>query len=181
MMAKTDLQSLLSTCTMTTAEALSFYDSLEPVDLAFMTGRWQGKGISTNHPMDGILEMICWYGKEFIDSETVHPLLFQNIQGEIFRLKPDPTVMAFSLNFRINRYPWIAPGLRWFTSFFKTEVSQARLRMMETRGVATATMIYDYLPINDSFKKIDDNSVFGLMDYKLIPQPFFFLLQRCTF
>jgi hypothetical protein len=180
-MARTDLQSLLSAPAMTTAEALSFYDSLEPVNLAFMTGRWQGSGISTNHPMDGILEMIRWYGKEFIDEETVHPLLFQNTQGEIFKLKPDPTVMEISLNFRINRHPWMAPGLRWFTSFFKTEVSQARLRMMENRGVVTATMIYDYLPINDSFKKIDDNSVFGLMDYKLIPQPFFFLLQRCMF
>ncbi|QUS60858.1 DUF4334 domain-containing protein [Synechocystis sp. PCC 7338] len=180
-MAKADLLSPLSVPSMTTAEALSFYDSLEPVDLAFMMGRWQGKGISTNHPMDGILEIICWYGKEFIDSETVHPLLFQNHQGEIFKLKPDPTVMALSLRFHIARYPWIAPGLRWFNRFFKTEISQARLRMMENRGAVTATMVYDYLPINDSFKKIDDNSVFGLMDYKLIPQPFFFLLQRCTF
>ncbi|MBD2655422.1 DUF4334 domain-containing protein [Synechocystis sp. FACHB-383] len=179
-MANTDLESLLSAPAMSTAEALSFYDSLEPVDLDFMMGRWQGKGIVTNHPMDGILEMISWYGKEFIDSETVHPLLFQNAQGEIFKLKPDPTVMALSLNFHITRYPWIAPGLRWFNRFFKTEVSQARLRMLESRGVVTATMIYDYLPINDSFKKIDDNSMFGLMDYKPIPQPFFFLLQRCV-
>ncbi|AIE76056.1 hypothetical protein D082_40100 (plasmid) [Synechocystis sp. PCC 6714] len=165
---------------MTTAEALFFYDSLESVDLDFMMGRWQGKGIMTNHPMDGILEMISWYGKEFIDLETVHPLLFQDDRGEIFKLKPNPTVMALCLDFDIIRYSWIAPGLRWFNRFFKTEVSQARLRMLESRGVVTATMIYDYLPINDSFKKIDDNSVFGLMDYKLISQPFFFLLQRCT-
>jgi hypothetical protein len=177
-MANTDLQSLLSAPVMTTAEALSIYDSLEPVDIAFLTGRWQGKGIATNHPMDGILEMISWYGKEFIDSETVHPLLFQDNRGEVFKLKPDPTVMALSLHFDITRYPWLAPGLRWLNRCFKTEVSQARLRTMESRGVVTATMIYDYLPINDSFKKIDDNSVFGLMDYKIIPQPFFFLLQR---
>ena len=64
--------------------------------------------------------------------------------------------------------------MRWF----KTDVSQARLRMLESRGVVTATMIYDYLPINDSFKKIDENSVLGLMDYKVISQPFFFVLQR---
>lgn len=180
MIANTNLEFLLSAPVMTTAEALSVYDSLEPADLDFMMGRWQGKGIVTNHPMDGILEMISWYGKEFIDLETVHPLLFQDAQGEVFKLRPDPTVMAISLHFNITNYPWLAPSLRWFNRFFKTEVSQARLRMMESRGVLTATMIYDYLPINDSFKKIDDNSVFGLMDYKAIPQPFFFLLQRCV-
>ena len=60
----------------------------------------------------------------------------------------------------------------------KTEVSQARLRMMEYRGKVTATMVYDYLPINDSFKKIDENTVLGIMDYKIYPQPFFFILER---
>jgi hypothetical protein len=39
-------------------------------------------------------------------------------------------------------------------------------------------MIYDTLPINDSFRKVDDNTVLGLMGFKDIPQPFFFLLRR---
>jgi hypothetical protein len=39
-------------------------------------------------------------------------------------------------------------------------------------------MIYDQLPINDSFRKIDDNTVFGAMDFKGVPQPFFFVLRR---
>jgi hypothetical protein len=63
-------------------------------------------------------------------------------------------------------------------SLLKTDKSQARLRSMEYRGVVTATMIYDYLPINDSFKKVDDNTVFGIMDFKNSPQPFFFTLKR---
>ncbi|MFM1841486.1 MAG: hypothetical protein RLZZ490_217 [Cyanobacteriota bacterium] len=163
---------------MTTADALAFYDALEPVDLAFMTGQWRGQGIPTHHPMDGMLEMSHWYGKAFIDPDRVHPLLFKDAQGEIFKLRPDPTVMGLALRFSITRYPWLGAGLRGLMGWFKTEESQARLRMLESRGVVTATMIYDYLPINDSFKKIDDNAVFGLMDYKLIAQPFFFLLQR---
>lgn len=40
--------------------------------------------------------------------------------------------------------------------------------MMESCGVVIVIMIYDYLFINDFFKKIDDNFVFGLMDYKFI-------------
>ena len=50
--------------------------------------------------------------------------------------------------------------------------------MMEYRGKVTATMVYDYLPINDSFRKIDENTVLGIMDYKIYPQPFFFILER---
>jgi len=49
---------------------------------------------------------------------------------------------------------------------------------MEYRGKVSATMIYDYLPINDVFRKVDDNTVLGLMDFKGMPQPFFFVLDR---
>ncbi len=58
------------------------------------------------------------------------------------------------------------------------EDSKARVRMMEYRNKVSATMIYDYLPINDVFRKVDDNTVLGLMDFKRISQPFFFLLNR---
>ena len=60
----------------------------------------------------------------------------------------------------------------------KTEKSQARIRMMEYREKVSTTMIYDNLPINDIFRKIDDNTVLGLMDFKGMPQPFFFVLKR---
>jgi hypothetical protein len=49
---------------------------------------------------------------------------------------------------------------------------------MEYRHQVTATMIYDQLPINDSFRKIDDDTVVGVMDFKDVPQPFFFVLRR---
>ena len=60
----------------------------------------------------------------------------------------------------------------------KTEKSQARIRMIEYREKVSATMIYDNLPINDIFRKIDDNTVLGLMDFKGMPEPFFFVLNR---
>jgi hypothetical protein len=49
---------------------------------------------------------------------------------------------------------------------------------MEYRGKVSATMIYDYLPINDTFRKVDDNTVLGIMDDKQSSQPFFFILKR---
>jgi hypothetical protein len=50
--------------------------------------------------------------------------------------------------------------------------------MTTYRGKSSATMIYDQLPINDVFRKIDQNTALGLMDLKGVKQPFFFILRR---
>ncbi|CCQ55939.1 DUF4334 domain-containing protein [Crocosphaera watsonii] len=164
----------------TTEKGLQWFDELEPVNLDFMLGRWQGCGLRTNHPMDGFLEVSSWYGKEFVNSETVHPLLFLDNNQNIFKVAPNATAMNWVL-----KMPWLKndsfkPLFMLINGLMKTEVSQARLRMMEYRGKVTATMVYDYLPINDSFRKIDENTVLGIMDYKSYPQPFFFILERKT-
>lgn len=172
-------QLILKTGKTTTEKALKLFDTLEPVNLGFMFGRWQGSGLHTNHPMDGLLEISNWYGKEFIDSENVHPLLFLDGQGKIFQVAPNPALINWVLKLPIPKNNSLKPLLISINSLLKTEKSQARLRMMEYRGKVTATMIYDYLPINDSFKKVDENTVLGIMDYKNIPQPFFFILKRC--
>jgi len=171
-------QSIFQAGKTTTQEALQLYDSLDPVNCNFMLGQWRGAGLNTDHPMDGLLELSNWYGKEFVDSENVHPLLFSDSQENIFKVAPHPTLMNCVLKFSIPRNTAFKPWLMFANSLLKTDKSQARLRMMEYRGVVTATMIYDYLPINDSFKKVDDHTVFGIMDFKNSPQPFFFILKR---
>lgn len=138
-----------------------------------MFGRWQGFGLHTHHSMDGLLESSNWYGKEFIDPENVHPLLFLDSQGKIFPVAPNPTLMNWVLKLPIPKNNSLKPLLMLTNSLLKTDKSQARLRMTEYRGKVTATMIYDYLPINDSFGKVDENTVLGIMDYKNLPQPFF--------
>jgi hypothetical protein len=50
--------------------------------------------------------------------------------------------------------------------------------MIEYRGVVTGTMSYDALPINDHFRKIDDNTLLGVMDLRGATAPFVFLLRR---
>jgi hypothetical protein len=50
--------------------------------------------------------------------------------------------------------------------------------MITYRGKSSATMIYDQLPINDVFRKIDEDAVFGVMDLKGMKSPFFFILRR---
>ena len=39
-------------------------------------------------------------------------------------------------------------------------------------------MIYDQLPINDVFRKVDQDAVFGVMDLRGMKSPFFFILRR---
>ncbi len=172
-------QLILKTGKTTTQTALQLFDALEPVNLDFMFGRWQGYGLHTSHPIDGLLEFSNWYGKEFVEPENVHPLLFLDNQGKIFPLALNPTFINWVLKMPIPKNNSLKPLLMLISSLLKTNKSQARLRMMESRGKVTATMVYDYLPINDSFKKVDENTVLGIMDYKYIPRPFFFVLKRC--
>ncbi|NES06743.1 MAG: DUF4334 domain-containing protein [Okeania sp. SIO2F4] len=162
----------------TTEEALKFFDELESVNLEFMIGRWQGSEFPTNHPMDGLLEASGWYGKEFVDVDQVHPLLFSDGNNNIFKVDPNPTAMNLGLRLPILKSQAMKPIFTLMNLMLKTEKSQARMRMMEYRQKVSATMIYDNLPINDIFRKIDDNTVLGLMDFKGVPQPFFFVLKR---
>lgn len=162
----------------TTPEAIALFDSLAPVDLAFMFGRWKGQEVTTGHPMDGLLNLANWYGKEFVSPECVHPLLFSSSSGEVFKIAPNPQMMKLALGLPIPENGVVKSASMLLTSLFKTEVSQARLRMMEHRGKLSATMIYDHLPIYDIFRKVDEHTVLGLMDYKEIQQPFFFGLKR---
>ena len=60
-----------------------------------MVGRWRGSGLPTGSPLDGLLESYGWYGKEFVDAETVHPLLFRDRAG---RPRPvDPALLPVGL------------------------------------------------------------------------------------
>ncbi|TXS95338.1 DUF4334 domain-containing protein [Parahaliea maris] len=58
-------------------------------------------------------------------------------------------------------------------------MGQAQLRMVEYRGVVTATMAYDDKPIFDHFRAIDDDTLLGVMDSKGHEIPLFFYLERC--
>ena len=65
-----------------------------------------------------------------------------------------------------------------FLPLLATRRPQARLRLVDYRGVATATMIYDARPINDHFRLLDEGVLLGAMDLRGVPAPFFFLLRR---
>ena len=158
--------------------ALNLFDDLDTVDIPFMIGRWLGSGFPTHHPLDGALEVSGWTGKEFISPEEVHPLLMTDVHHRIFKLDPKQIMMNLALKLPASSLRPLKPWLQLSNQLFRTEASKARLRMMEYRHKLSATMIYDHLPIHDVFRKVDANTVLGLMDYKGIEQPFFFVLKR---
>ena len=158
-------------------DALAAFDAAKPVTIEQILGRWRGAGLPTGHPLDGLLEWYGWYGKDFHDADRVDPLLFAR-GGTPFAVSPRLMPLGLAAFPGVARSRWA----RWLfyrcLPLVRTTRPAARLRMIEYRGVVTATMIYDHLPIHDVFRRLDDHSLIGLMDQRGSPQPFFFLLRR---
>ena len=164
----------------TTIEAaLAFYDVLEPVGLQELVGSWRGEELPTGNLFDGLLERFGWYGKRFDGPDDAHPLVFRASAGRTMTLNP-----AFVPISVLIRYPWLmraplAPRLFGvLRPLLATRKPKARLRLTAYRGVVTATMCYDALPINDVFRKIDNDTVLGAMDLRGLQMPFMFVLRR---
>ncbi|QSQ26423.1 DUF4334 domain-containing protein [Pyxidicoccus parkwayensis] len=149
-------------------DALVLFDSLPTVDLAFMRGTWKGSELRTGHALDGVLGATGWYGKQFLDEERVHPLLFFTVDR--------------SAVFPVDPKKWPSPSRQGAVGQYRADVEtdtyKARLRLTEFRGKVSATMVYDDRPILDVFRKVDDNTVLGAMDARGMPQPYFFVLRR---
>ena len=165
---------------MSLEEALELCDALPCVEFETLPGRWRGSEISTRHPLDGLLETFGWYGKEFIDRDHVHPLLFSDRPGQIFAIDPQRLPLSVGLKWRFLRNKLVRKALFMARFFLQTRQAKARVRMVEYRGRVSASMLYDNLPICDTFRLIDHDTLLGVMDYKGIEQPFFFKLHRDT-
>ena len=161
-----------------TAKALALFDDLDPIDTDAMIGSWIGAGFPTDHPLDGLLEAYHWYGKRFESPEHVHPLIFTKSNGKRVNVNPALVPIRAGLLMRAPRTAFLGRLFQFCIPLLTTKRSRARIRMTHYRGKASATMIYDDLPINDVFRKVDNNTVLGVMDLKGMEQPFFFVLRR---
>jgi hypothetical protein len=160
-------------------EVLGFFDSLAPVSTDEMVGRWRGSGLPTGSPLDGLLEAYGWWGKEVVDDETVHPLLVAGPGGRPYPV--NPALVPLSV---LRSRPGLAHRavLRRAAiavrPLARTRRPCARLLTVTHRGVASAAMVYDALPIVDVFRRVDDDVVLGLMDMRGLDEPFAFVLTR---
>ena len=172
------LRDLTNKSSMSMEEALALCDALPIVDIDTMIGRWRGTEISTHHRLDGLLETFGWYGKEFIDRDHVHPLLFLDRRRHLFALDPKRLPVNLALKVPIPRMRLLRQALLAVRFALQTRQTRARVRMLEYRGKVSASMIYDNLPIYDTFRLIDHDTLLGVMDFKGSEQPFFFKLHR---
>jgi hypothetical protein len=164
----------------TTPEAaLRFFDSLPAVAVEELFGSWRGDDLPTGNPLDGLLERFGWHGKRFDDAETVHPLVFRRGDGALHAVNPAfvPLGLVVRLAPQLHR-PVVARLFAALQPVLGTTRPKARLRRTEYRGVVSATMCYDALPIHDVFRRVDDRTLVGVMDLRGMEVPFLFVLRR---
>lgn len=164
--------------TSTQEEAHRLFDQLEPITIEEMAGKWRGHEWKTGHPMDGLLEQANWYGKFFTKHGDAHPLVFKKKDGDLFNVNPHIIPGWLPLEKIPKRL--VRPGIQLFHPLLSTKRPKARLRMMENRGKVSAAMVYDRIAIIDHFRKLDDRTLAGLMDYKGQPENmhYFFILEK---
>ncbi|MFF0386353.1 DUF4334 domain-containing protein [Streptomyces sp. NPDC004286] len=175
------LQDLFDEVPSTAAEALDVFDAAGTVEPDFMFGTWHGDELPTGHPMDGLLGASGWWGKQFVDAETVHPLLFPSADGtSLWAFDPAKAFLGLGLTRRLPvlRNRSMAAPISNLRPALRTRSPKARLRTTRHRGRDTATMIYDQVPVNDVFRRLSDDAVIGLMDMRGLRTPYFFVLRR---
>lgn len=158
--------------------ALEHYDALPPLATADLRGLWRGSGVPTGHALDGALEALGWFGKRFDDDDSVHPLVFRTRRG-LASVHPGRVPLAVVL--RVAPLLRTAPAAAAFAVVrpaLTTRRPRARLREVRYRGVTSAALVYDDLPVIDAFRRDDDGSVLGAMDARGMARPFLFRLHR---
>ncbi len=160
-------------------EALAFFDGLPAVPVEEMAGRWRGSELPTGSPLDGLLAAYGWWGKEVVDAETVHPLLVAGRRGRPYPV--NPALVPLSLLRRNPRLASAGVVRRVATAarpLARTRRPAARLRTVTVRGVASAAMLYDALPVVDAFRRVAGDVVLGLMDMRGLDVVLPFVLRR---
>ncbi|WP_435769299.1 DUF4334 domain-containing protein [Nocardioides sp. SYSU DS0651] len=116
-------------------------------------GAWRGGDFATGHVASTVLRKVGWHGKRFDSPLEAVPLVCRDDAGELYS----------------NREA--AGG------------GEASLWPVGFRGEVTATMVYDRMPVLDHFKKVDDDTLVGIMNGKLssafgIDDLYYFWLER---
>ncbi|MGY1637407.1 GXWXG domain-containing protein [Geodermatophilus sp. SYSU D00742] len=160
-------------------DALAFFDRLPAVAPEAVVGRWRGAELPTGSRLDGLLTAHGWWGKEVVDADTVHPLLFTDRAGRPRPVQPAPAPLTL-----LRRAPRLAasgPARLAFAAarpLLRTRRPAARIRAVAHRGVVTAAVVYDRLPVVDVLRAVTADVLLGLMDLRGLPEPYFFVLER---
>ena len=108
----------------------------------------------------------------------MHPLLFADRRASPGRSTRDAADRRAA---RLRRLPELWPirhGVRDRPPAALHAAAEGAAAQVEHRGVVTAAMVYDALPIIDVFRRVSDDVRLGAMDMRGLPSPFLFVLRR---
>jgi hypothetical protein len=161
-------------------EAFTFYDSLGSVETDELWGLWKGSELTAGHPFEGLLTAAGWYGKRFVSPEEVYPLIFQKPNGRLYAGSPSLIPVTLPFDKIPNKEKVVSGIMKVAGPLIYTKKSSARLREVKYRGKVSSAMIYDTKGIVDVFRKIDDDTLMGIMDIKGLStdKSYFFILDR---
>lgn len=144
-----------------------------------MIGLWCGSQIAADHPLDGVLENLGWFGKRFQSDLKADALVFQFKPGVLVPLEP----AIFPIRLLIRLAPLgqtkvaraVFPHLQRILLAHDT-TAMLTLRMIE--GEETTAMVYDKQPIADYFRRIDEKEIAGMMVIDGDDRRYFFRLRK---
>jgi hypothetical protein len=156
-----------------------WFQTLQPVRAQEMIGLWQGAGIPSGHPLDGVLENLGWFGKRFHADMRADALLFQTTPGRLFPI--DPAFIPLRLALRFSAFGRTFIARNWFSYLRKTlraRGTTASLHGGDSSDSQTAAMVYDKQPIVDYFRWTGEDEVAGMMVVEGDRRRYFFWLKR---
>lgn len=159
--------------------AFDYFDTLDPVPVSSLVGLWEGRGVPTGHPLDGVLENLGWFGKRFNGDRSADALLFR--QGERRLVPIDPSFIPLGLAFRFNRFGRSRAGQNLFshmTRYLRARGPVASVKSLPFRDKTSAAMAYNRKPITDHFRQIDEDTLLGVMSVEGQASHYFFQLSR---
>jgi hypothetical protein len=137
---------------LTETEVEEVFNQLPAVSPEAMIGKWTGGSFNTGHPTHKQLEDYKWAGKDFHSINEVDPIMLWDDQGNRTRYTEFGTARVRT---EID-----------CQTFCVKRSSMLQIREVKFRGVVTAAMIYDKIPIIDYFHHVSEGVVMGAMDNK---------------
>jgi hypothetical protein len=156
----------------TQADLAVVFDNLNPVTIDMLIGTWKVDPSYGETPGGKMLIESGWWGARFVDAETVDPLLYPEPDGNgVFAADLRSVLAVLSTGERD------IPAMR---REVETSAPIGRLRMVEYRGVPTATLVYDQVPVLDYLRAIDSDTIVAAVEHRdRVNQPDYALLRRC--
>lgn len=158
---------------------LEKFRHLPPIAPRELVGLWKGHGIPANHPFDGVLENLSWYGKRFTPDMRADALLFRSGEHRLTAIDPKWIPLHWAMRFdRLGRTPIASNLFSYLQRRLRANGPVAGLKTLPFDGVESAAMVYDHQPIVDHFRRIDEQTVMGAMTIQCDERIYFFELQR---